>query len=165
MDEAGRLARRGRRKMQVVTMTEVAAAAGVSPSTVSLYFRRPKSVSPAARAAIAQAVSELGYVPNLVAGGLAAASSRVVSLIVPSVRNAFFAETVSALEAALAPQGLQVMLGHTEYDLAREEALVRAALAWAPAAIVLTGLEHAPDTRALLQRARVPVVEMWERGP
>ncbi len=163
MDDAGPR-RRGRRKMQAVTMSEVAAAADVSASTVSLYFRRPKSVSPPARDAIAKAVADLGYVPNLVAGGLAAASSRVVSLIVPSVRNAFFAETVSALEAALAPQGLQVLLGHTEYDLAREEALVRASLAWAPAAIVLTGLEHNPDTRALLKKARVPVVEMWERG-
>lgn len=163
MDESG-AARRGRRKMQAVTMAEVAAAAGVSASTVSLYFRRPKGVSPVAREAIARAVADLGYVPNLVAGGLAAAGSRVVSLIVPSVRNAFFAETVAALESALAPQGLQVLLGHTEYDLAREEAVVRAALSWAPAAIVLTGLEHTQGTRALLKGARVPVVEIWERG-
>ncbi|MGJ3263706.1 MAG: substrate-binding domain-containing protein, partial [Salinarimonas sp.] len=83
----------------------------------------------------------------------------------PSARNASFAGTVAALGAARAPRGRQVMLGHTGYDRAREGARVRAALAWAPAAIVLTGLEHAPDTRALLQRARVPVVEMWERGP
>lgn len=164
MDEI-RTARRGRRKMQGVTMAEVAGAAGVSASTVSLYFRRPEGVSPVAREAIARAVADLGYAPNPVAGGLAAAGSRIVSLIVPSVRNAFFAETVAALEAALAPHALQVLLGHTEYDLAREEALVRAALSWAPAAVVLTGLQHAPATRALLQGTRVPVVEIWERGP
>lgn len=163
MDETGSV-RRGRRKMQAVTMAEVAAAAGVSASTVSLYFRRPEGVSPVAREAIARAVADLGYAPNLVAGGLAAAGSRVASLIVPSVRNAFFAETVAALEAALAPHGLHVLLGHTEYDLAREEALVRAALSWAPAAIVLTGLQHTPAARALLEGTRVPVVEIWERG-
>lgn len=155
---------RRRRKMQRVTMTDVARLAQVSPSTVSLFLRRPDAVSGAAGARIAAAVDQLGYVPNLVAGGLAAAASRVVSIIVPSVRNAFFADTVAALQAALAPRGLQVLLGHTEYELDQEERLVRTALSWAPAAIVLTGLAHSRATRQLLLAAAVPVIEMWELG-
>jgi LacI family gluconate utilization system Gnt-I transcriptional repressor len=98
------------------------------------------------------------------AGGLAAASSRVVSIIVPSVRNAFFAETVSTLQTELAAEGLQVLLGHSEYSEGQEEALVRTALSWAPAAIVLTGLTHSRGTRKLLTDSRLPVVEMWELG-
>src|SRR5690606_31441291 len=109
---------------------------------------------------IARAIQSLGYVPNLVAGGLAAASSRVVSIIVPSIRNAFFAETVSTLQSELVAEGLQVLLGHSEYGLDQEEALVRTALSWAPAAIVLTGLSHSPATRRMLAASDVPVVEM-----
>ena len=89
-----------------VTMMDVAKLADVSPSTVSLYLRKPDAVSPAAGQDIARAISTLGYVPNLVAGGLAAASSKVVSIIVPSIRNAFFAETVSTLQSELAAEGL-----------------------------------------------------------
>ncbi|WP_230531143.1 LacI family DNA-binding transcriptional regulator [Microvirga roseola] len=155
---------RRRRKMQRVTMMDVAKLAQVSPSTVSLYLRKPEAVSPAAGQEIARAIGALGYVPNLVAGGLAAASSRVVSIIVPSIRNAFFAETVSTLQSELAAEGLQVLLGHSEYGEAQEEALVRTALSWAPAAIVLTGLSHSPGTRKLLEASGVPVVEMWELG-
>ncbi|WP_201861536.1 LacI family DNA-binding transcriptional regulator [Microvirga soli] len=155
---------RKRRKMQRVTMIDVAKLAQVSPSTVSLYLRKPSAVSPAAGQEIARAISTLGYVPNLVAGGLAAASSKVVSVIVPSIRNAFFAETVSTLQSELALEGLQVILGHSEYGEDQEEALVRTALAWAPAAVVLTGLSHSPETRKLLQASGVPVVEMWEIG-
>lgn len=162
MDETVRPRRR--RKMQRVTMTEVARAAGVSPSTVSLYLRKPALVSPAVGAEIARVVEQLGYVPSLVAGGLAAAGSRVVSIIVPSVRNAFFADTVSALQDALGADGLQLMLGHTEYSPAREEALVRTALSWAPAAVVLVGLEHSRATRRLLLATDVPVFEIWECG-
>jgi LacI family transcriptional regulator, gluconate utilization system Gnt-I transcriptional repressor len=150
--------------MQRVTMTDVAKLAQVSPSTVSLFLRRPDGVSPAAGQTIARAIEALGYVPNLVAGGLAAASSRVVSIIVPTVRNAFFAETVSTLQTELGGEGLQVLLGHTDYDETREEALVRTALSWAPAAIVLTGLSHSRGTRQLLKASSVPVVEMWELG-
>ncbi|MEE1613334.1 LacI family DNA-binding transcriptional regulator [Microvirga sp. CF3016] len=150
--------------MQRVTMMDVAKLAQVSPSTVSLYLRKPAAVSPAAGKEIARAISTLGYVPNLVAGGLAAASSKVVSIIVPSIRNAFFAETVSTLQSELAAEGLQVLLGHSEYGEDQEEALVRTALSWAPAAVVLTGLSHSAETLKLLQASGVPVVEMWELG-
>lgn len=162
--EAGPRVRRQRRKMQRVTMMDVARRAGVSSSTVSLYLRKPDAVSPAASQEIAQAIDDLGYVPNLVAGGLAAAGSRVVSVIVPSIRNAFFAETVASLQTELAAEGLQVMLGHSEYSEGDEEALIRTALAWAPAAIVLTGLNHSKGARKLLSGGGVPVVEMWELG-
>jgi LacI family gluconate utilization system Gnt-I transcriptional repressor len=167
MDAGGSLPNRvtrKRRKMQRVTMMDVAKRARVSPSTVSLYLRKPEAVSPAAGQEIAQAISALGYVPNLVAGGLAAASSKVVSIIVPSIRNAFFAETVSTLQSELRAEGLQVLLGHSEYGEGEEEALVRTALSWAPAAIVLTGLNHSPETRKLLKASGVPVIEMWELG-
>ena len=155
---------RKRRKMQRITMMDVAKLAQVSPSTVSLYLRKPTAVSPTAGQEIARAISTLGYVPNLVAGGLAAASSKVVSIIVPSIRNAFFAETVSTLQAELASEGFQVLLGHSEYGEDQEEALVRTALSWAPAAVVLTGLSHSPGTRKLLQASGAPVIEMWELG-
>lgn len=155
---------RKRRKMQRVTMMDVAKLARVSPSTVSLYLRKPEAVSPGASQEIARAISSLGYVPNLVAGNLAAASSKVVSIIVPSIRNAFFAETVATLQSELAGEGFQVILGHSEYGEEQEEALVRTALSWAPAAIVLTGLSHAAGTRRLLGASGVPVIEMWELG-
>lgn len=155
---------RKRRKMQRVTMMDVAKLAQVSPSTVSLYLRKPEAVSPGAGREIASAIASLGYVPNLVAGGLAAASSKVVSIIVPSIRNAFFAETVSSLQSELSAEGLQVLLGHSEYDEEQEEALVRTALSWAPAAVVLTGLTHSPGTRKLIEASGIPVVEMWELG-
>ncbi|MCV9936777.1 LacI family DNA-binding transcriptional regulator [Boseaceae bacterium BT-24-1] len=155
---------RHRRKMQRVTMMDVAKLARVSPSTVSLYLRKPDAVSQEAGKQIERSVRELGYVPNLVAGGLAAASSRVVSIIVPSIRNAFFAETVSTLQTELAADGFQVIQGNSEYGPDHEEALVRTALSWAPAAIILTGLSHTGQTRRMLAASSAPVVEMWELG-
>lgn len=163
-ERADSLRRRRRKGQQRITLSEVAALADVSPSTVSLYLRKPDAVSPKRAHRVAEAIETLGYVPNLMAGGLAASSSRIVSIIVPSIRNAFFAETVTSIQTALGSEGLQVLLGHTEYSEAQEEALVRAALSWAPAAIILTGLNHSAGTRALLKDSDVPVVEMWELG-
>ena len=156
--------RRPRRTRRNVKMSDVALAANVSPSTVSLYLRRPLSVSQKAGVAIAGAIDRLGYVPNLMAGGLAAARSRVVGVVVPSMRNAFFAETVSAMQGILSGHGFQVMSGNTDYDDEAELQIVRANLSWSPSAMVLTGLHHSPQTRALLANADCPVVEMWELG-
>jgi LacI family gluconate utilization system Gnt-I transcriptional repressor len=166
MDETGLGLREGRARRggDSVTMADVARLANVSVSTVSLYLRRPQEVAPATGGAIAAAVEELGYVRSLVAGGLAAGASRVVSVIVPSVRNAFFAETVATIQEELRKERLNVLLGHTEYDLEEEESLVRTALAWKSAAIVLTGLDHGEATRRLLLGSRVPVIEIWELG-
>ncbi|ODT77871.1 MAG: LacI family transcriptional regulator [Pelagibacterium sp. SCN 64-44] len=145
-------------------MVDVARRADVSPSTVSLFLRRPEAVSLKVGDAVQAAIRELNYVPNLMAGGLAAASSSVVGVIVPSVRNAFFAETVAALQRELGQARLQILLGHTEYDQAVETELVRTALSWAPAALVIAGTEHGKATRQLLEAARVPVVQVWELG-
>ncbi|PZX16999.1 LacI family transcriptional regulator [Palleronia aestuarii] len=156
---------RRRRKMQSVTMSDVARAAQVSPSTVSLYLRKPEAVSERVGARVADAIETLGYVPNFVAGGLAAATSRVVSVTVPSLRNAFFSETVTELERLLSGRSLHTLVGHTEYSLEQEERLVRAALSWSPAAVVLTGHTHTDTTRDLLARSGASVVEMWDFGP
>lgn len=155
---------RSRRKMQSVTMSDVSKRAKVSPSTVSLFLRRPDEVSQRIGERITSAIDELGYVPSFIAGGLAAATSRVVSIIVPSMRNAFFSETINLIERQLAGHNLQALVGHTDYDLDREMALVRASLSWSPAGIILTGMDHGAATRDLLRKSNVPIIEMWDIG-
>ena len=147
-----------------VTMADVARLAGVSASTVSLWLRAPGQVSADRGAAIARAVDRLGYVPNRMAGALASARSDTVGVIVPSLVNSFFAATVTALQARLARAGLVTLIGHTDYDQDEEAALVRTFLSYTPAALVLTGLAHRPETRRMLAAATLPVVEMWEAG-
>ncbi len=153
---------RTRRRAGRATMSDVAKLAGVSAITVSRLLRDPDSVSGELSARIRDAVDRLGYVPNLMAGGLAAAKSRIVGVVVPSIRNAFFAATVDALAARLDARGLAVLDSSSDYDLEREDKLIETMLAWNPAALVLTGFVHGPRTAAILARASLPVVEMWD---
>lgn len=155
---------RARRSTRRVTMTDVAKLADVSASTVSLYIRKPDEVSGSLGRRIQSAIDTLGYVPNLMAGALAAAKTRVVGVVVPSMVNSIFATTVNAMQTTFREQGYQLLLGYSAYSDEEEEALVRTFLSWSPSAMVLTGLKHTRETRKALSHSDIPVVEMWELG-
>jgi LacI family gluconate utilization system Gnt-I transcriptional repressor len=148
-----------------VTLDDVAKLAGVSPMTVSRAINRPELVSPTTRRRVEQVIERTGYVPNLLAGGLASRRSRLVAAIVPSITNGIFVETIQALTDRLWQQGYQLMLGLAGYPALREDALLAAVLGRRPDAVCLTGIEHSADVRKRLLAARIPVVETWDLTP
>jgi len=155
-------ARPTRRATGTVTIDEVAALAGVSPSTVSRAIRDPEQVSLAAYDAVMRAVDKTNYVPNRVASNLASNRSGTVAAVMPAMSYSVFADTVHALEAELSAAGVQLFLGTSGYDEKREEQILRAFLGRRPDGIVMVGASHTEGTREMLRRARIPVVETWD---
>ncbi|MDW5375878.1 LacI family DNA-binding transcriptional regulator [Halomonas sp. HP20-15] len=145
-------------------MGEVAQLADVSPSTVSLYMRRPDEVSPRRAEKIQSAIDRLGYLPNTMAGGLASSRSNVIGVIVPTITNSFFSATLETLERHLRSAGYQLLIGNTEFDESREEELIRSIMSWNPAGLVLTGFLHSRQSLSLLAKSDTPIVEMWDYG-
>lgn len=147
----------------VVTMRDVAKRAGVSRMTVSRALKADSPISSETRERILRVVREMNYVPDQMAGSLTTKRSGFVAVLVPSLNNLHFAETVQSLTEELEALGLQILLGHTDYEHAREEQLVETMLRRRPEAIVLSYDGHSERTRTLLEGAQVPVVELWER--
>ncbi|MCE1236039.1 MAG: LacI family DNA-binding transcriptional regulator [Hyphomicrobiales bacterium] len=146
-----------------VTLSDVAKRVGVSAMTVSRVINQPDTVSPEVREKVRAAVDELGYVPDLLAGGLASSKTKLVAAIVPTLAHMMFASTVQFAADRLAAEGYQVLLGLSGYpETVREEELVRAVLARRPDALYLTGTFHSAATRRQLRAARIPVVETWD---
>ena len=153
-----------REALGTVTLKHVAERAGVSPITVSRALNKPDMVSPDLRDRVRRAVDALGYVQNRVAGALASASSPVVPVVVPSLSNAVFVETIQGIQEVVQRAGFQLLLGNTEYDLDREHGWISTFLGWSPPGLILAGTRHQPRTRALLERWGRPVVEIMEVG-
>ncbi len=143
-------------------MRDVARAAGVSRMTVSRALKKNSPVSRETRERILEVVRQMNYVPDQMAGSLTTKRSGFVAVLVPSLNNLHFAETVQALTEALEKIGQQVLLGYTDYSKQREEELVEAMLRRRPEAVVLSYDGHSDRTVALLSDANVPVVELWE---
>lgn len=144
------------------TMADLARLAGVSPMTVSRAFKRDTSVSEATREAVLKAAEDLGYVFDSRASNLRSQRTDFVAVTIPSINNANFAETVRGLSEGLKPQGLQILLGYTNYDIDEEERLIEQLLRRRPEAIVVTGGRHTDRARRLLGNAGVPVIEIWD---
>jgi LacI family gluconate utilization system Gnt-I transcriptional repressor len=144
---------------------DVAKLAGVAPITASRALNTPDQVSQEVRRKVNEAIARTGYVPNLLAGGLASTRSRLVAAVVPTISGPVFLETVQSLTEALAERGYQLMLGQAGYGGSREDALLEAIIGRRPDGIVLTGIMHSADGRRRLLASGIPVVETWDLTP
>ncbi len=98
---------------QTVTIEEVAAAAGVSRSTVSRVVNGSTAVSPEALEAVTKAIAELNYVPNRAARSLASQKTHAVALIVPEDTTRFFGDPFFAAIVS----GINSRLSRSDYVL------------------------------------------------
>ncbi|XLZ69146.1 LacI family DNA-binding transcriptional regulator [Massilia sp. SR12] len=153
------------RALGKVTLSQVAAHAGVAPMTASRAINQPELVSAILRARVDQAILELGYVPNRAARALASAQSKVIAVLVPSLSNAVFTAVLAGIQDALDPCNYQILIGNTRYSDAEEEKLLFAYMQSNPDGILLSGLTHSPRVRQMLATSRVPVVSMMDLSP
>jgi len=152
----------GKAKTTRIKMADVARAAGVSSMTVSRALRRDASIAPATRRRIQKVVDQLGYVPDRLAGSFSSQRSGFVGVLVPSLNNPHFAETVAGLQDALSDAGLQVLFGHTGYRATQAERVIESMLQRRPEAMIITYDDYTARSRDLLIGADIPIIEIWE---
>ena len=146
------------------TLADVAKVAGVSPITVSRTLNQPEIVRAELREKVFRAVQLTGYVPAMLTDA-AEQRSRLISLLVPTVANSIFADTVQALIDTLTEAGHETLIGLTNYSAEREEQLLDTILRRRPDGIVLTGTLHTEASRTRLSRSGIPIVETWDLAP
>lgn len=144
------------------TLAEVARLSGVSPITVSRALRGVATVAPELVEKVRIAAAELGYVANPAARALASAQSQSVVVLIPSLSNQLFVETLDAIHEVMRPRGLEVLIGNFHYDSDVEENLIRNYLAYQPRGLLLTGFERSEAAQQMIKASRVPCVHMME---
>jgi DNA-binding LacI/PurR family transcriptional regulator len=97
------------------TLNAVAARAGVGRGTVSRVINGSPKVSARSRAAVEQAIADLGYVPNRAARSLVTRRTDSVALVVPEAETRLFSEPyfsgiIRGVSARLASAGMQLLL-------------------------------------------------------
>jgi DNA-binding LacI/PurR family transcriptional regulator len=102
------------------TMSDVAARAGVSKTTVSHVINNTRFVEEETKRRVLQAIAELGYRPSAVARSLTTNRTETVGVIVSDSSNYFFADLLRGIEDVLRPENYALLVCNTTEILERE---------------------------------------------
>ncbi len=106
--------------MRHVTVKDVAAAAGVSVSTVSKALNGRGKLRAETRARVLRAAEQLAFVPNALAQGLLAGRSFSVALITPEKFGRLCLEVMLGAQDVLGAERIPVLMGEFRGDPSRE---------------------------------------------
>ncbi|HSP71678.1 MAG TPA: LacI family DNA-binding transcriptional regulator [Gaiellaceae bacterium] len=140
------------------TIYDVARLAGVSTATVSRALNGTGRIAPATRAAIDDAVAQLGYRPNTIARSLVTRSTQTIAVLLPDITNPFYAELVRGVQQLALERDYTMLLCMTEGDPAQEEKYLEVLRAKQVDGALVDGLVLPPGRIARFVREGFPIV-------
>lgn len=99
-----------RTKQSVVTIQDVARAAGVSVSTISRVLNNKDDVAPETTAKVRRVMQELNYTASLAAKSMRSRTSKVIGLILPEVTEPFDLEIIRGAGEAIRDSGYDLII-------------------------------------------------------
>ncbi|MBT2484104.1 MULTISPECIES: LacI family DNA-binding transcriptional regulator [unclassified Microbacterium] len=145
------------------TLHDVARAAGVSIKTVSNVINGYPHIRPETRERVEVAIASLHYQPNRAARSLRSGRTDMIGLIVPDLRNPYFAELADDVMRAARERGFSVLIEQFDLDRDSELAALRDAHLRGLDGILHSVLTLEQGDAALLERVPVPMVLLGER--
>src|SRR6056297_2333860 len=146
------------------TITDVAARAGVSKSTVSLVLQGSPLVRAETAKTVRAAMREIGYVYNRAAATLRGSSVGLVGLVINDLRNPFFTEFAVSFQMAMAAAGYATVISNADEDAELQEKLVASMIEHGVDAVVISPTYGDPasvfDPLAL---AGIPTLQVLRR--
>ncbi|MCX7847692.1 MAG: LacI family transcriptional regulator [bacterium] len=145
-----------------VTLRDIAAATGLSLSTVSnILSSNDPRYSAETRARVLRAAEKLDYHPHHAARALKGHGSRVIGVLVPDLSYSYFPDIIRGIESAADEAGCQVLLCQTHYreeDEARRISLLREHRVYGIIMFPIAYRRQSRDVFHRLRRSRIPLV-------
>ncbi len=129
----------------MVTITDIAEALGVTPSTVSRALAGNPRVSEERRREVQQAAERMGYERNIVASNLRRGKSDVVGIVIPRINREFFSNVISGAESILGRAGYRTIICQTHEEMETERRVLRALSRHRVAGVLMSHAIGSPD--------------------
>ena len=145
----------------MVTISDIAAALGVTPSTVSRALSGSPRVKEETRLAVEQMAAQMGYERNIVASNLRKGRSDIVGIIVPRIHREFFSNVIGGAESILEEAGYSVLICQTHERFEAEVKALRTLRNNRVAGVLMSHAIESPDGSHVLDTLgdRIPLVQ------
>jgi LacI family transcriptional regulator len=120
------------------TVKDIAKAANVSSTAVSMAINDRPGVSEGTREKIKRIAKELNYIPNYAAKSLISRQSQTIGLIISDITDPFFPELAKGIEQKADELGYSIILCNTGKSAEREKKAVETLLARGVAGIIFS---------------------------
>jgi LacI family transcriptional regulator len=141
------------------TIQDIAAAAGVSKSTVSLVLQESPRIKAETAEKVREAARALGYVYNRGAATLRGRRSTTIGMVINDLTNPFFVELLVAIERVLAQAGYTTLMAHTAESLETQTRVLRSMREQNVAGLIMSPALGTPDQLpAEIQSWGIPLV-------
>lgn len=151
-----------------VTVIDIAKAAGVSKSTVSLVLQNSTLVNEQTRSKVNAVMRELGYVYNRGAANLrqSGSNSKIIGVVVNDLTNGFFAELAVGIDTVVQSAGFVQFLSNTDESPERQREVIASMREHGVSGLIISPARStkAIDFKPLVQ-AGIPVVMVVRNVP
>jgi DNA-binding LacI/PurR family transcriptional regulator len=149
----------------MLTVKDVAKAAGVSVATVSRALRNEGYVSEKSRLKVLRTAAEIGYTPDLNAKSLRSGKSNAIGVIVSDLSNNFYSIVLSRLEQELKSLGYVMLLAHSNENSEEEATNINLMLRSRVDGIIFTPVTK--DNQGAVDAAmrhRIPLLQLYRNA-
>lgn len=145
-----------------VTLNDVAALAGVSPSAVSRTFTEGASVSRKTREKVEKAARQLGYAPSALASALSTGRTKLIGLVSNNFHNPIFLQVFDLFTRLLQERGLRPLLVNLSGDTDPAQSL-RMLKQYSVDGVIVASSTLLPEFSEAFKNAGIPVVHSFGR--
>ncbi|MCI3919154.1 LacI family transcriptional regulator [Paenibacillus sp. TRM 82003] len=150
----------------MVTIYDIAKAAGVSAMTVSRVINNTGRISEATRAKVKQVMEDLNYVPNSNARSLVKQETKMLSLLITDITNPFYTTLARGAEDTAKAHGYKLLFGNSDENYEKEKDYVDMILSTRVDGVLFApaGDRSEPHLR-MFERHRIPYVLLDREVP
>src|SRR5664280_1420802 len=103
-----------------ITIKDIAAELGISPSTVSKALKGHRDISSSTKQSVKELAEKWNYKPDQIALSLKSGLTNTIGVIVPEIVHYFFSTVISGIEDLAYDSGYHVMFCQSSESYARE---------------------------------------------
>jgi DNA-binding LacI/PurR family transcriptional regulator len=146
--------------MTLTTIKDLAKTLNLSPSTVSRALRDHPDINPLTKKRVISLADQLDYHPNSIAQSLQTQKTKTIGVIVPEIKQPFFASVINGIEEFAYAAGYTIIVCQSNETYEREVFYARSLVSLRVAGMLvsLSQTTQSLDHFKMLQRRDVPVV-------